>query len=99
MVRIEIGPGEIIEIGLRDTDGVFTVTYGDQEVTVHADLPDSTGRAGIIYSENSRVDKEIPGAEIDFVPMKRCPFCRTYGHDHRSDCPNAGTGMQHHVPI
>ena len=51
MVTVEIGPGEAVKVVLRDTDGEFVVDYGGDAITVETDMPDSTGRGGVIYRE------------------------------------------------
>jgi hypothetical protein len=51
MVRVSIGPGEKVKIRLRGTDGEFVISYGETALTITADLPDSQGREGVIYSE------------------------------------------------
>jgi len=58
MVIVEIGQGESVAIRLRDSDGEFIVAYGDDEVTVTADLPDADGNEGVIYRERFGADDE-----------------------------------------
>ena len=50
-MKLELAPGEKIVVALTDTDGEFTIEYGDTDLTVHADLADATGRKGVIYHE------------------------------------------------
>jgi hypothetical protein len=38
---------------------------------------------------------EIP--PFDPAKAPRCPKCRTYGHQHRKDCPYRNNGMDFHV--
>lgn len=47
------GPGQKILVRLNETDGEFTVFYDTKRgrLTVEADLPDTTGRTGVIYEE------------------------------------------------
>lgn len=40
-----------VSVRLDGTDGEFTITYAGEELKVEADLPDSSGRQGVIYSE------------------------------------------------
>ena len=58
-MKVELKPGEKIEITFAETDGIFTIEHGavDKEnkkcgfITVTADMPDNNGREGIIYHE------------------------------------------------
>lgn len=54
-MQIQLSPGELIDVTFEGTDGVITVKFdfeGDQKVSVEADLPDSSGREGVIYMED-----------------------------------------------
>ena len=71
-MKVELEPGEKVAVTLSGTDGVITVSYdgdGDSKLTVHADLPDTSGREGIIYEEDfGSVDfgvKEEDGEVVD----------------------------------
>lgn len=52
-MKVVLKPGDTLEVELDETDGHFEIKYdvdfGKLEVT--ADMPDSTGREGVIYSE------------------------------------------------
>lgn len=53
-MKVVLMAGEMVQIELEDSDGTFTISYdvGQNSVlSVHADLPDSDGRVGIIYAE------------------------------------------------
>ncbi len=50
-MKIVLSPGEYIRVVLSDTDGYFEIDYGATALTVFADIDDTTGRRGIIYSE------------------------------------------------
>jgi hypothetical protein len=50
-VIVTLSPGEKLVVVLEGTDGQFVIDYGDDALTVTADLPDSDGRADVIYSE------------------------------------------------
>lgn len=50
-MRIELNPGETVIITLAGTDGEFQVTFGEDAVTVEADMPDDDERQGVIYRE------------------------------------------------
>ena len=52
-MHIELKAGEQIEISFKDADGVITVAYGKTIASVHADLPDTHGRDGVIYWRSS----------------------------------------------
>lgn len=51
MATIIIKQGESVDIQLADTDGCFTITYSDRDLIVTADMPDPSGRVGVIYHE------------------------------------------------
>ena len=53
-MRFEREAGEQIEISFKDTDGVITAAYGDTITSVHAVLPDSHGRDGVICRRSSK---------------------------------------------
>ena len=72
-MRITLRPGDVLEVGLEDTDGLFTITYGEERLTVESDLPGShLGGAGLLYDERYGVE---PGGK--FIS---CP--------HPADCAN-----------
>lgn len=59
-MKIMIRPGEVLDVGFVDeegfeVDGEFRILFDSEEtpgeVRVEADLPDTSGRAGTIYSE------------------------------------------------
>lgn len=52
---VTLMPGDVLLVNLHETDGAFTISYdadGNQKLTVHADMPDTEGREGIIYCED-----------------------------------------------
>jgi hypothetical protein len=51
-MRIELNRGQQLVVGLADTDGEFIITYGPRNLTIESDLPDTSGREGVIYDEN-----------------------------------------------
>jgi hypothetical protein len=56
MLTVTVPQGEAVLVTLAETDGQFTISYGAPHLGVdtlliHADMPDSTGREGIIYEE------------------------------------------------
>lgn len=51
-MKVAIFPGETLEIEVGNADGIFTVTYGEEHLTIEADMPDTSGRMGVIYDEN-----------------------------------------------
>lgn len=58
-MKVELTPGEMVHVVLADTDGEITVSYGGMKhgtdrLIVHADMPDVSGREGIIYCETFR---------------------------------------------
>ncbi len=50
-MKIELKPGERITVTLEGTDGEIEVAFNESDVRVTTDLPDSSGREGIIYQE------------------------------------------------
>lgn len=50
-MKIILKPNESIEIGFEDSDGTINVTFGEDEISIESDLPDSDGKQGKIYSE------------------------------------------------
>ena len=59
-MKIELAPGETLVVSLKDSDGTFTVKFGESAVTVEADMPDTKGREGVIYEEAFRSWEEFP---------------------------------------
>jgi hypothetical protein len=52
MPTVTLRPGERIRVELHEADGAFEIEYGEQELTVKADLPGShLGGEGLIYRE------------------------------------------------
>jgi len=53
-MHIELKSGEQIEITFKDADGVITAAYGETVASsVHAGVPDTHGRDGVIYWRSS----------------------------------------------
>ncbi len=64
---IEIGPGEALAVGLRETDGVFVIDYAkerDGVIAISADSADTTGRVGTIYEDHFGDAPEHPDAQL-----------------------------------
>ncbi len=49
--KVELRPGQSVLVTFADTDGEIETSYDHDAVRVKADLPDSTGREGVIYEE------------------------------------------------
>lgn len=101
MVTVEIGPGERVMVKLRDTDGEFTVKYGETRVTVHADLPDDKNREGIIYSEKFNHEDEdvtVCGAVVRPNPLnvKGITSCCILPLNHSEDCRDSEGNKRKH---
>ncbi len=63
---ISLDPGDVARIEIADSDGVFEIRYDKDEngkLQVWTDMPDSTGRSGVIYEENF-ADEDFPGEEF-----------------------------------
>jgi len=50
-MKIELQPGESVVVTFAESDGEITVAFTTEEIYVDANLPDSDGKAGRIYSE------------------------------------------------
>jgi YbbR domain-containing protein len=50
-MKIELAQGDTVTITLKDSDGEITVSFGTSEFAIFADLQDTAGRVGEIYSE------------------------------------------------
>jgi hypothetical protein len=64
MVTVVLRPGESVRVEMHETDGGFTVAYGEAELTVDSDLPGShLGGSGVIYREvfGGCIDPETVG--------------------------------------
>jgi hypothetical protein len=61
---VTLEPGDKLTIQFHQTDGEIIVQYdhkNDNTLTVEADLPDDTGRNGVIYKESfgSNLDPDL----------------------------------------
>lgn len=65
MLKVTLEPGDKVAIAIEGSDGMFTVEYGATNVTVEADMPDSTGREGVIYDESWSDSNDERGKEIE----------------------------------
>lgn len=68
-MRIELKQGETLEVGPADSDGTFTISYGDGHLKVEVDLADTTGREGIIYDERYGLTEEEIWGEDGTMPV------------------------------
>jgi hypothetical protein len=55
MPKVELEPGEQVTVTFKDSDGEITVEFREDALLVTADLPDSSGREGVIYEERFTV--------------------------------------------
>lgn len=65
-MRIMLKPGETLIVGFADEndgdgDGTIEIEFGDEVLIVRADMPDTTGREGVIYEE--RFADGVPGPD------------------------------------
>ena len=54
-MKVLIYPGDSLKIEVGDSDGVFFIQYDVErsgQLTITADMPDTTGREGTIYCED-----------------------------------------------
>jgi hypothetical protein len=64
---VEIGIGQDVRIGLRDTDGIFVIDYAKSRagvLSIMADMPDTNGREGVIYEERFGDGLPRPDAQL-----------------------------------
>jgi hypothetical protein len=68
-MKVLLRPGDVLEVGLVDTDGHFEFRYDVEKghLTVTSDLPDMQGREGVIYDEVfvSTSEGEDPDAPVE----------------------------------
>jgi hypothetical protein len=57
-MKIELKLSEKITVTLEGTDGEFTVEFNEADLRVTADMPDSSGREGVIYMEAFGIDDD-----------------------------------------
>lgn len=50
-MKLVLEPGDTLVIEVAGGDGTFTLTYGEDELSIVSSEPDSDGRGDIIYSE------------------------------------------------
>lgn len=62
-----IHPGQTVVVRVADSDGEFAIHYGKDRLTVGADMPDATGREGIIYEEKFGPSETDDVKEEDFT--------------------------------
>jgi hypothetical protein len=64
-MKCELSPGEKLVVTFEGTDGEITVEFAMDGalVRVSADLPDSTGRKGVIYEERASRDEPCAAME------------------------------------
>lgn len=83
MAKITLKQGDRLEVCLDGTDGEFVIEYGDSALTVTADLPDSDGREGVIYSERFG-DTDDDSEEVEALSDLRPLLSRSQSQDCRS---------------
>ena len=64
-MKIELKPGDDLDVTLAHSDGGFTVEYGETTVRVMANLPDDQEREGVIYEHVFIEDDENPSDEVE----------------------------------
>lgn len=50
-MKIELTPGERISVTFKEADGEIVVEFNEDNISVHADMADTSGRQGEIYRE------------------------------------------------
>jgi hypothetical protein len=51
-MHVAIKQGEVLTISPDDSDGVITISYGEGHFKIEVDMPDTSGREGVIYDEH-----------------------------------------------
>lgn len=64
-----LSPGECVSVEFENSDvgrffGSILVSFTEKEITVYSDLPDSSGRKGIVYREE--FGSGLPAPNLDF---------------------------------
>jgi hypothetical protein len=97
-IVVIVPQGSSVRVELADTDGQFVISYADPDYTpeggevlglrVMSDLPDSTGRDGVIYEElfgsPPEEDEAVPDQEVISDPAPEVisitsPFSPSFG--------------------
>lgn len=81
-MKIVLKQGERLEVCLDGTDGEFVIEYGNIDLTVIADMPDTEGREGVIYRESfggDDNDSEVDGSPRDTRPLNTDRAIRVVG--------------------
>lgn len=71
-MRVVIAQGDKLVVQLEGTDGEFEIEYGSRALTVKADLPDTKGREGVIYSERFIRDEDEDEDDVDSPRSRPC---------------------------
>jgi hypothetical protein len=58
-MHIWINEGETLTVSFTSCDGEIVLSYTDNTLRVAADIPDTSGRAGVIYEEELGTDAEL----------------------------------------
>lgn len=75
-MKIEIREGEALEISFEGTDGEFIVTWDRKGIRVEADMPDTSGREGVIYHEVT--EPELRAKSISKIVDKPIDISRDF---------------------
>lgn len=78
-MRIELGPTDVLEVCLEDTDGTLTVDARHDALKVSIDTEDDKQRTGILYHETFR--REFNDEVVRSAQCVECgqPFDITVG--------------------
>lgn len=66
-MKVLLSQGESLTVNLEGSDGEFVITWGDNDLTVTADLPDQQGREGVIYHETWHPSRMPEDTEVRFL--------------------------------
>lgn len=58
-MKVELNPGDRLEICFFEADGLFVVTYGPADLTIYSEFPGNrVGGEGVIYHEHYGLSPE-----------------------------------------
>ena len=63
-MKVVLKPGETLEVEFEETDGTIIVGFSETDITVSANLPDTSGREGVIYQEVFGTNEKAIAVEL-----------------------------------
>lgn len=98
-MRIVLSAGERVVVTFEGTDGEITVTFGDggSLVRVEADLPDSSGREGVIYEEDESPEGKARRARLEEAEADERAFAADRAAAQNEVWSEPGSFLDHEV--